>query len=232
MKNRDLAIVASRSEKPGTVVAFSIPPAVRVLSTPPASRMLRFGSYELDVRAGELRKGGIKLRLQGQPIQVLATLLGRPGELVTREELRAQIWPAETFVDFDHGLHNAISRIREVLGDSTDNPRFIETLPRRGYRFKGSVETAGLKEPPAQAPAPVEVQPAEESPVAAVPQKRRAFVMPVVVLIGVVAGALALVLTVSRRAASVPVVRSIAVLPLANFSGRPCPGIFRGRHDR
>ncbi len=226
MKNRDLAIVASRSEKPGTVVAFSIPPAVRVLSTPPASRILRFGSYELDVRAGELRKGGIKLRLQGQPIQVLATLLGRPGELVTREELRAQIWPAETFVDFDHGLHNAISRIREVLGDSTDNPRFIETLPRRGYRFKGSVETAGLKEPPAQAPAPVEVQPAEESPVAAVPQKRRAFVMPVVVLIGVVAGALALVLTVSRRAASVPVVRSIAVLPLANFSGDPAQEYF------
>lgn len=98
-------------------------------------QVLRFDVFELDVRAGELRKRGTKLRLQGQPLQVLATLLKRAGELVTREELRAEIWPADTFVDFDHSLHNAIARIRETLGDSAHAPRYIETLPRRGYRF-------------------------------------------------------------------------------------------------
>ena len=97
--------------------------------------VLRFDVFELDIRAGELRKRGTKLRLQGQPLQVLGALLRRPGDLVTREELRAEIWPADTFVDFDHNLHNAIARIRETLGDSADSPRYIETLPRRGYRF-------------------------------------------------------------------------------------------------
>jgi TolB-like protein len=97
--------------------------------------LLRFDIFELDLRAGELRKRGVKLRLQGQPLQVLATLLKRAGDLVTREELRAEIWPADTFVAFDHSLHNAIARIRETLGDSAETPRYIETLPRRGYRF-------------------------------------------------------------------------------------------------
>ena len=97
--------------------------------------VLRFDVFALDVRTGELRKRGTKLRLQGQPLQVLATLLKRAGELVTREELRSEIWPADTFVDFDHSLHNAIARIRETLGDSAGAPRYIETLPRRGYRF-------------------------------------------------------------------------------------------------
>src|SRR5580704_6009670 len=98
-------------------------------------QVLRFDIFELDVRVGELRKRGTKLRLQGQPLQVLDTLLKRAGELVTREELRSEIWPADTFVDFDHSLHNAIARIRETLGDSAGAPRFIETLLRRGYRF-------------------------------------------------------------------------------------------------
>jgi TolB-like protein/DNA-binding winged helix-turn-helix (wHTH) protein/Flp pilus assembly protein TadD len=101
----------------------------------PSARVLRFESFELDVRAGELRKRGVKLRLQGQPIQLLAILLQSAGNLVTREELRSQLWPADTFVDFDHSLHNSIGRIREVLGDSAETPRYIETLPRRGYRF-------------------------------------------------------------------------------------------------
>jgi DNA-binding winged helix-turn-helix (wHTH) protein len=106
----------------------------------PAAHLLRFDIFELDLRAGELRKRGVKLRLQGQPLQVLATLLKRAGDLVTREELRAEIWPADTFVDFDHSLHNAIARIRETLGDSAETPRYIETLPRRGYRFIERVE--------------------------------------------------------------------------------------------
>ncbi len=106
----------------------------------PTNRLLCFDAFELDVRSKELRKHGTKLRLQGQPLQVLEILLRRPGELVTREELRDEIWQADTFVDFDHSLHNAIARIREVLGDSADTPRFIETLPRRGYRFMKPVE--------------------------------------------------------------------------------------------
>ncbi len=101
----------------------------------PSERVLRFDNFELDTRSGELRKQGLKLRLQGQPLQVLAMLLNRAGDLVTREELRAEIWPADTFVDFNHSLHNAIARIRETLGDSAGTPRYIETLPRRGYRF-------------------------------------------------------------------------------------------------
>ena len=109
-------------------------------SAPKAASVLRFDIFELDVRAGELRKHGIKLRLQGQPLQVLAVLLHCAGDLVTREELRAQIWPADTFVDFDHSLHNAIARLRVALGDSVETPRYIETLPRRGYRFLARVD--------------------------------------------------------------------------------------------
>src|SRR5258707_757914 len=106
----------------------------------PAVRVLRFDTFELDLRAGELHKHGVKLRLQGQPVQLLAILLQSAGNLVTREELRSQLWPADTFVDFDHSLHNAIGRIREALGDSAEIPRYIETLPRRGYRFIAPVE--------------------------------------------------------------------------------------------
>src|ERR1700693_3210082 len=104
------------------------------------ARVLRFDSFELDLHAGELRKRGVKLRLQGQPLQVLTILLQSAGNLVTREELRSQLWPADTFVDFDHSLHNSIGRIREALGDSAEMPRYIETLPRRGYRFIAPVE--------------------------------------------------------------------------------------------
>jgi predicted ATPase len=113
------------------------------------TRLLRFDVFELDVRAGELRKNGAKLRLQGQPLQVLVVLLRGAGDLVTREDLHTQIWPADTFVDFDHGLHNAIARLREVLGDSADAPRFIETLPRRGYRFIAPVTSVNRAEPQA-----------------------------------------------------------------------------------
>src|SRR6266481_2604245 len=97
--------------------------------------LLRFGVFEVDLRAGELRKQGKRIKLQEQPFQVLAVLLQRPGEVVTREELRSQNWPPDTFVDFDNSLNTAINKLREALGDSADNPRFIETLPRRGYRF-------------------------------------------------------------------------------------------------
>src|SRR5438046_9399677 len=100
-----------------------------------SSAILHFGVFEADLRSGELRKKGVRLKLQEQPFQVLKALLERPGEVVTREELRSQNWPADTFVDFDNSLNTAINKLREALGDSADNPRFIETLPRRGYRF-------------------------------------------------------------------------------------------------
>ena len=97
--------------------------------------LVRFGAFELDLRTGELRKSGVRIKLPDQPFQVLKTLLERPGDLVTREELRQRLWSAETFVDFEHGLNAAVRRLRDALGDSADVPRFIETLPRRGYRF-------------------------------------------------------------------------------------------------
>src|SRR5882724_5133462 len=101
----------------------------------PSSKIQRFGVFEVDPRSGELRKQGVRIKLQEQPFHVLTVLLQRPGEVVTREELRNQNWPADTFVDFDNSLNTAINKLREALGDSADNPRFIETLPRRGYRF-------------------------------------------------------------------------------------------------
>ncbi len=104
------------------------------------SHLVRFGVFELDLRAGELRKNNLRVNLQGQPVQILALLLERPGELVTREELQKKLWPNDTIVEFDHSINAAIKRLREALGDSADNPRFIETLARRGYRFIAPVD--------------------------------------------------------------------------------------------
>src|SRR5713226_2488853 len=107
-----------------------------------SSAILSFGVFEVDLRSGELRKQGVRIKLQEQPFHVLTVLLQRPGEVVTREELRNQNWPADTFVDFDNSLNTAINKLREALGDSADSPRFIETLPRRGYRFLAPVTEA------------------------------------------------------------------------------------------
>jgi TolB-like protein/DNA-binding winged helix-turn-helix (wHTH) protein/Flp pilus assembly protein TadD len=115
---------------------------------------LRFGVFELDLRAGELRKHGMRVRLQEQPFQVLATLLQHPGEVVTREELQKKLWPADTFVDFDHGLNKTINKIREALGDSAESPRFVETVSRRGYRFLAEVRVADRAPIRGPAPAP------------------------------------------------------------------------------
>jgi TolB-like protein/DNA-binding winged helix-turn-helix (wHTH) protein/Tfp pilus assembly protein PilF len=193
-----------------------------MLAAAPASRVLRFESFELDVRAAELRKAGVKLRLHGQPIQVLAALLNSAGELVTREELRAQVWPAETFVDFDHSLHNAIGRIREVLGDSAGTPRYIETLPRRGYRFIGTVEKIGIEQALPSAP----IAPTREASVVAVRSKNRAILIAAMLVLTTVAVGAVLLLAFSHRAAITPSVRSIAVLPLDNFSGDPAQEYF------
>jgi len=106
---------------------------------PARSQSIRFGSFEVDLRAGELHREGVRIRLQEQPFQILAMLLEHPGQVVTREELRSRLWPSDTFVDFDHSLNKAINKLREALGDSAESPRFIETLAKRGYRFTASL---------------------------------------------------------------------------------------------
>src|ERR1700730_7291041 len=102
--------------------------------------IIRFGGFEADIRAGELRKSGARIRMQEQPFQILLMLLERPAEVITREEIRQKLWTGNVFVDFEHGVNSAIARLREVLGDSADSPRYIETLPRRGYRFIAPVD--------------------------------------------------------------------------------------------
>lgn len=190
-------------------------------TTASVSHTLRFDGFELDTRAGQLRKRGVKLRLRGQPLQVLAILVEHAGEVVTREELQTQIWPADTFVDFDHGLHNAIARIREALGDSAETPRYIETLPRRGYRFIGPVEDF-------QTPrlAQEHVANASQGVTLAKPRKRS----PSLVLILCTLFVLGLAAWTVRRyvyaKAAVRPIHSIAVLPLDNLSGDPSEEFF------
>lgn len=120
-----------------------------VSSTPASgkSRVAHFGTFELDLDARELRKGGRRLRVQDQPFAVLAVLLDQPGSIVNREDLRTRLWPADTFVDFDHSLNTAVNKLREALGDSASNPRFIETVARRGYRFIATVEWVAGSQP-------------------------------------------------------------------------------------
>lgn len=173
-------------------------------------QLMRFGAFELDVRAGELRKLGVRLPIQGLPLEVLAILLSNTGRVVTREELRTQLWPADTFVDFGHGIHNAIARLRETLGDSAGKPRFIETLPRRGYRFIGPAEA-----PPGAVSVP-DLQPGEISS-AHLARLRWWIVAALVVVLFTVTIVLALTVRPGRS----PSIRSLAVLPLENLSHDP-----------
>src|SRR5579862_9612116 len=134
-------------------------------SSVPSSRLIRFGVFELDLRSGEIQKQGRKIRLEGQPVHVLICLLENRGELVTREELHQKLWPADTFVDFEHGLNAAVKRLRRALDDSADNPRFVETLPRRGYRFLAPIQiiNAAVDIPVVNEPPPAEPEPASAS---------------------------------------------------------------------
>src|SRR5579871_2466711 len=115
----------------------------------PASRF-RFGAFEADAATGELRRQGVRIKLNAQPFQVLLMLLERPGDLLTREEISSRLWPDGTFVDYEHGVNSAVNRIREALGDTASHPRFVETLARRGYRFVAPVERIGPAEPARQ----------------------------------------------------------------------------------
>jgi TolB-like protein/DNA-binding winged helix-turn-helix (wHTH) protein/Tfp pilus assembly protein PilF len=185
------------------------------------SRFVRFEGYQVDLQTGELRKNGTKVRLSGQPFQILALLLERPGELISREELRTRLWPDEVFVDFDHSLNAAVNKLREALCDSTSDVRLIETLPKRGYRFIGPVETRNK-------PATLQVALVPPGPAPPAPRNRlnrlqitlkHALALSVLVLAGLLTG----LYVYSRRSQTsgnvVPAIHSIAVLPLKNLSG-------------
>jgi DNA-binding winged helix-turn-helix (wHTH) protein len=118
-----------------TSAKLPAPNGLTCMGIAPSRRRVRLGSFEMDEIAAELSKDGAKIRLQEQPYQILQILLERPGEVITLEDLRKRVWPSDTFVDFDHGINNAITRLREALGDTAEIPHFIETLPRRRYRF-------------------------------------------------------------------------------------------------
>jgi DNA-binding winged helix-turn-helix (wHTH) protein len=154
-----------------------------------APRVVRFGLFELDLSAGELRKQDHKIKLQDQPFQVLVLLLRRPGEVATREELQLALWPKDTFVEFDQGLNTAIKKIRLALGDSADNPRFIETLPRKGYRFIAPVDLTAAEVSAAQAQ-PTPVDGAALTAAAVRPVKRRSTAAIAWVLFGLALAAL------------------------------------------
>jgi TolB-like protein/DNA-binding winged helix-turn-helix (wHTH) protein/Flp pilus assembly protein TadD len=186
---------------------------------------LRFGAFELDLRAGELRKHGLRIRLQEQPFQVLAMLLEHHGEVVTREELQKRLWPADTFVDFDHGLNKAISKIRDALGDSAESPRFVETVARRGYRFLTEVragDTVPGTSPEAATQAPAGTETRDRSSLKGKPAMPKPVVPPVArmvslfVVLLVIASFAAWRLYSWKR--SSPIIRSLAVLPLESLS--------------
>jgi len=143
------------------------------MNEPPAARRYRFGAFEADASTGELRRQGIRIKLNAQPFQVLLALLDRPGELLTREEISRELWPDGTFVDYEHGLNSAVNRIREALGDTAGSPRFVETLARRGYRFVAPVERIGLHadSPPATPMPPTTTSP-EQIAVAPEPEPK------------------------------------------------------------
>jgi len=181
------------------------------------SARLRFGLFEADVQTGELWKQGKRLRLQEQPFQLLVSLLEKPGEVVTREELRSRLWP-QTTVDFDHGLNKAVSKIREALGDSSENPRFVETVARRGYRFLADV--AIIRKAPLETGAG---DPANAGPflpaVAAILNASSRNLATKLFVLGLALVAASVVWVFYREIYAAPAIRSLAVLPLENLSG-------------
>lgn len=188
----------------------------------PAAEVVRFGLFELAVKDGELRKNGMKIRLGQQPMQVLAVLVERAGEVVTREELQRKLWPEDVFVDFDHGLNKSIQKLRDALGDSAESPRYIETIPRTGYRFIAPVQAVArdevvVEKSEGQGGFSEGVR-AQEPPSPVL--KRRWRVWAVVGVSAVTIAAGAIWLAARNRFASAPI-HSLAVLPLENLSGDP-----------
>jgi TolB-like protein/DNA-binding winged helix-turn-helix (wHTH) protein/Tfp pilus assembly protein PilF len=212
---RDLLCVVTTTPRERAGVKIVWPGISRVLTTKSSAshRSVSFGAFEFDRQSGELRKHGLRIKLQGQPIDVLTMLLEHPGDVVTREELQKRLWAGDTYVDFEHSLNAAIKRLRAALGDSAQAPRFVETVARRGYRFIAPLS-----------------QPAKDVPEAAVqnfkPAGRPRFV-PVIAVLAVLVVLAIITIDLTRvryplrnRTFSGPI-RSLAVLPLANLSGDP-----------
>lgn len=177
------------------------------------SHIIRFGLFEVDLRAGELRKNGAKIRLQQQPFQILAILLQHPGDIVTREELSEQLWPTGTFVDFDHSLNAAIKRLRDALGESAENPIYIETLARRGYRFNAPVQST---------PAEASVLPDSPAPSRNITSRSAIYALAGAGLaIVLLLGAFFWAGRTHRDASTKKRIESLAVLPLENLSRDP-----------
>src|SRR5260370_20163507 len=128
------------------------------------NQTIRFGEFEADLHTGEIRKSGSRIKLQDQPFRVLQILLEHPGDLVTREELQSRIWPEESFGDFDHAVNVAVGKLRAALGDSADRPSFIETVPRRGYRFVGTLDAPAIDTLPVVMPPVIAEPPAGHPP--------------------------------------------------------------------
>ena len=200
------------------------------MAVSPTQDTVRFGLFDLDLKAGQLSRNGTKIRLPQQPLQLLSILLERPGEILTREELRQRLWPSDVFVDFDHGLNKSIQKLRDALGDSADSPHYIETIPRVGYRFIAPVNN-GIP-PPEQQPDTKIPQTSQDLPAAQPPTK------PPASIIGSQSPrwslfALCLILLAStaawfihKRLHATEPIRSIAVLPLENLSGDPGQNYF------
>src|SRR5713226_8639184 len=197
---------------------------------PNQPRVVKFGIFEVDLTAGEVRKAGMKQKLAGQPFQVLQALLERPHEIVTREELRERIWPGNTFVDYELALKKAVNRLREVLGDSAESPHFIETIPRRGYRFIGTIAPSSIpSESTERLPVAAEVSAASIS----TGLNRGRFLRKLIagsalfvmagILIWFNAGNLRTRIFATSRSTQI---HSIAVLPLQNLSTDPSEEYF------
>jgi TolB-like protein/DNA-binding winged helix-turn-helix (wHTH) protein/Tfp pilus assembly protein PilF len=195
----------------------------------------RFGPYQVDLRAGQVRKFGIRIKLGEQPLQILVMLMERPGELVTREELRAKLW-SDTFVDFEHSLNSAVQRLREGLSDTAEKAQWVETVPRRGYRFVGQVqwtEPNGSADASAKAPTPTVAVPVAEDvleePAVPRPEVLRRFgwrSIAAALALLLVAGGIVAFIHREAVARQVPTIRSLAVLPLENLSGDPSQDYF------
>jgi TolB-like protein/DNA-binding winged helix-turn-helix (wHTH) protein len=198
----------------------------------PSRGVIRFSAFEADLRAGELRKHGVRLKLQDQPFRLLGILLERPGELVTREELQGRIWPSDTFVDFDRGLNNAVKRLREALADSAEQPRYIETLPKRGYRFIADIQPVNGSV--AHANAPESLVEAGISSAKETPKVGRSKLVMTTAAAALLLLGLALLLRAEglwgRLAGKsrTPAIHSIAVLPLQSLSSDPTQEFFAG----
>lgn len=198
----------------------------------PTSRTIHFENFEFDFRSSELRENGHKVKVQGQPVQILAILLEQPGELVTREELRNKLWPGDTFVDFEHSLNAAVKRLRQALHDSAENPRFVETLARRGYRFIAQVAAAEGARVSIPEPAPDNVltEDDREQPDAAekivVKRLPWSFAWKISGLALLVISTIVVVWIIRSRSVPSPAIRSLAVLPLESLSNDPSQEYF------